>query len=100
MGGAVERPADLHAATEQILASGLDVGDDEVQSLGGAGRGLGEVLTEDDRGAGAGRRELDRAPVAAGGEVRVEPPAQAPVEPLRSEERRVGKECRSRWTPY
>ena len=22
------------------------------------------------------------------------------VEPLRSEERRVGKECRSRWSPY
>ena len=24
----------------------------------------------------------------------------APVEHLRSEERRVGKECRSRWSPY
>ena len=22
------------------------------------------------------------------------------IEPLRSEERRVGKECRSRWSPY
>ena len=25
---------------------------------------------------------------------------QLPVEPGRSEERRVGKECRSRWSPY
>ena len=25
---------------------------------------------------------------------------QAPEEPKRSEERRVGKECRSRWSPY
>ena len=24
----------------------------------------------------------------------------APIEPMRSEERRVGKECRSRWSPY
>src|SRR5690606_40826896 len=23
-----------------------------------------------------------------------------PIDPLRSEERRVGKECRSRWSPY
>ena len=28
--GAVERLADLHAATEQLLASSLDVGNDEV----------------------------------------------------------------------
>src|SRR3712207_9249155 len=36
---AVEGLADLHAATEQLPASGLDVGNDEVQPLGGAGRG-------------------------------------------------------------
>src|SRR5258706_8120446 len=28
------------------------------------------------------------------------PPAAKPREPARSEERRVGKECRSRWSPY
>ena len=27
-------------------------------------------------------------------------PTQAPKESSRSEERRVGKECRSRWSPY
>ena len=29
--------------------------------------------------------------------IRPEPPKESP---LRSEERRVGKECRSRWSPY
>ena len=28
------------------------------------------------------------------------PPADVTVKPVRSEERRVGKECRSRWSPY
>ena len=27
-------------------------------------------------------------------------PAYEPLDVLRSEERRVGKECRSRWSPY
>ena len=35
-------------------------------------------------------------PLADGGEGTV----QALTEGLRSEERRVGKECRSRWSPY
>ena len=30
----------------------------------------------------------------------VEPDIQIPVALIRSEERRVGKECRSRWSPY
>src|SRR5919112_5345522 len=80
--GAVERLADLHAATEQLLASSLDVGNDEVQSLGGARCRRGHVLAEDDRVLGARRRELDHAPVVTGGEVGVEPPAQTSVELL------------------
>src|ERR1022692_5283433 len=28
------------------------------------------------------------------------PPSPPPLDPARSEERRVGKECRSRWSPY
>ena len=28
------------------------------------------------------------------------PPPKPEVQPPRSEERRVGKECRSRWSPY
>src|SRR2546430_11518689 len=37
-------------------------------------------------------------PLAKGGDML--PETQAAVEPWRSEERRVGKECRSRWSPY
>src|SRR5580693_3951866 len=80
--GVVERLAHLHAASKQIVAGGLDVGDDQVQSLGAAGRRRGEVLAEDHRGAGARRRELDHAVVVAGGEVSVEPPTQAVVKAL------------------
>jgi hypothetical protein len=36
-GVVVEHFADLRAAIEQLFAGGLDVGDDQVQALGGAG---------------------------------------------------------------
>jgi hypothetical protein len=78
----MERRADRDAAIEQFLAGGVDVGNDQVQALGGAGRRRGDVLAEDDRGRRAGRRELDDAEVVAGGEVSVEPPAQLAVELL------------------
>jgi hypothetical protein len=37
MAGAMEDVADLNAATEQILAGSLDVGDDQIKPLGGSG---------------------------------------------------------------
>src|SRR5882724_11916521 len=80
--GAVEHLADLDAATEQLVAGGLDVGDDQVQSLGGAGCRRGHVLAEDDRGRGAKGSELDHAEVVTGGEVGIEPPTQADVKAL------------------
>ena len=46
--GTVEHFADLHTATDQFFAGCLDVGDDQVQALGGAGVGGGNVLAEDD----------------------------------------------------
>ena len=52
----------------------------------------------------AGGREIARLRVESvgGGDIRVpgEPAAAAGEEVYRSEERRVGKECRSRWSPY
>ena len=39
--------------------------------------------------------ERDQQEFKAGGEAHIERPKQP-----RSEERRVGKECRSRWSPY
>jgi hypothetical protein len=78
----VQHLADLDAATEQLVAGGLDVGDNQVQPLGGAGCRRGDVLAEDDRAPGAWRRELDHAKIVTGGEVGVEPPTQAAVKAL------------------
>ena len=52
-----------------------------------------------------GRREVHGAGAARGGRPAVarpwrKEPAERSVPLLRSEERRVGKECRSRWSPY
>src|SRR5207248_640119 len=82
--GVVEHPADLDAATEQLVAGGGDVGDDQVQALGGAGCRRGDILAEDDRASGARRRELDHAEVVTGGVVGVEPPPEPLVELLRA----------------
>src|SRR3712207_9145296 len=49
-------------------------------------------------GLATARDEGDRAVLARGEQVRVADPGE--VGQLRSEERRVGKECRSRWSPY
>ena len=86
----MEHLANLDAATEQFVAGGLDVGDDQVQALGGAGGRRGDVLTQDDRAPGARRRELHDAEVVAAGEVGVEPPPKPPVELLRAVDIRDG----------
>ena len=88
--GVVEHLADLDSATEQLVAGGLDVGDDQVQALGGAGCRRGDVLAEDDRAPGARRRELDHAQVVTAGEVGVEPPPELRVELLRAVDIRDG----------
>ena len=59
--GAVEHLADVDAAADELVASRLDVGGDQLQALGGAGRGRSDPVAEADRAAGAGRRELDYA---------------------------------------
>src|ERR1700720_276029 len=76
--------ADLDAATEQLGADGLDVGNDQVQALRGAGSSRGDVLAENDRAAGARRRELDHAEVVLVSVVGVEPPSELRVELLRA----------------
>ena len=45
-------------------------------------------------------RELGRTPIVVGDEVSVVGDLSGKPDTLRSEERRVGKECRSRWSPY
>src|SRR5258706_8782599 len=49
------------------------------------------------RGLRPGRR---RSPLRAGAALRPAAGSRARGAPERSEERRVGKECRSRWSPY
>ena len=61
----------------QFVAGSRDVGDDQVLALGRTGRGGREVGAELDRAAGARRRELDQAEAAGGGDVGVDPPAEA-----------------------
>src|SRR5271156_6901103 len=79
---AVKHFGDRDAEIEQRFAGGLDVGDDQVQALSGAGRRWSDVLAEDDRASRAGRGELDYAEVFAVVEVGVEPPAELGVELL------------------
>src|SRR6185312_9169495 len=78
----VERLTDRNAAAEQLVAGGLDVGDDEVEALRGAGRGRGDVPAEDHRSVGAGRGELDHAVIVGAGEIGIEPPAKLGVKLL------------------
>ena len=49
VGRAMERFADLDTATNQIVASGVDVGNDQIESLGGTRCRRGYVLAEDHR---------------------------------------------------
>ena len=58
------------------------------------GQSYSVSLTEDQSVGGVSAAPA-AAPVAAPA-----PAASAPKALLRSEERRVGKECRSRWSPY
>lgn len=61
---------------------GFDVGNDQIQSLRGAGRGRRNVLAEDDGGRRARRRELDPPIVVGAGEIGIQPPAETGVKLL------------------
>src|SRR5215467_8270338 len=76
--GVVKHLADLDASTKQLSAGGLDVVNDQVQALGGAGYGRGDILAEDDRTPGAWRCKLNHAEVFTVVEVSVEPPPELP----------------------
>ena len=86
----VEHLADLDTAGGELVARSLDVGDDQVEALGRAGRGRRDVRAELDRAPRAGRRELDDPEAVIEGEVGVEPPPEPPVELLRAVDIRDG----------
>src|ERR1700730_11763970 len=78
----VKHLANLDATIEQLFAGGLEVGDDQVHALGGAGRRRGDVPAEYNRAPGARRRELHHAKVFTIVEVGVQPPPELRVELL------------------
>jgi hypothetical protein len=80
----VEYLAYLGTARDELVARGLDVGDDQVQALCRPGCDRREAGTELDRAPRAGWCELDDPEAVIEGEVSVEPPPQIPVELLRA----------------
>src|SRR5262252_10634730 len=77
--GVMEHLADLDTATKQLFAGGLDVGNDQVQALGGTGFRRGDILAEDDRTPGTWRCKLNHAEIFPVVEVSVEPPPELPA---------------------
>jgi hypothetical protein len=78
----VEHLTNLGTLGEQPVADRLDVGDDQIQPPGRAGRGGGQVRPELDRAPGTSRCELDQAEPLTVDDVGVEPPAETSVERL------------------
>ena len=78
---AVEHLADLDAAAGEVFTGCVDVGDDQLQTLSGAGLGCGEAVPECDRASRVRGRELDR-PNVAESEVGIQPSSQALIEAL------------------
>jgi hypothetical protein len=44
----VKRTVDLYATTDQLLARSLDIGDNQIKTLGGAGRRRGNLGAKND----------------------------------------------------
>src|SRR5882757_10212513 len=98
---AVVTPERLWTSLDVVEATGSTNSDLSARAEQGAPEGA--VLIAEEQTAGRGR--LDRkwsAPARSGLFFSVLlRPGEATVAPVeRSEERRVGKECRSRWSPY
>ena len=70
---AMKGRADLHTTIEQFLARGLDVRDDQIESLGGAGGRRGDIRAENNRSSGSRWRELNHAETIIEGEIGVAP---------------------------
>ena len=111
------RQADLADVGGRVLAEGHPGGDDGGEGARGAGD-VAEPLDEQQGQPEGGRGQaqdghdpddLVGPPVAVerrddaqdgGGDDGQRDPDEGQLQLLRSEERRVGKECRSRWSPY
>src|SRR4051794_33307321 len=74
----VEHLADLQTAAGKLVAGRFDVGDDQVEAPGRAGRCRCDVRAELDRTGRPRRRELDDPEAVVQSEVSVEPPPRLP----------------------
>ena len=79
--GVVEHLTDGDAVADELGPGRLDIGDGQ-QVVGGAGRGGGDVRSEDDGAGRPGRRELHDPETVLADEVGVEAPPQRLVERL------------------
>ena len=84
LGAEVERLRDVDAAFDELGASLLDVGDDEMQALDTPGCRLADAGADRDRARGLRRRELHDTERVAGAVIDVQPKAGVLIELLGS----------------
>ena len=80
----VKHLADLGSLIEQLRATGLDVGNDQVEAVRRSWRRPGDLVAELDGTQRSGWRELDDPVPVVVREVRIEPPSESSVEILRA----------------
>ena len=99
-GSSVPTKEDAQAPDPMSLGAAMDRLARWSQSTGRASRsGQGKAAADKKPGRnGAGGQRAESAPANAASHSTTAQPDSAPL--TRSEERRVGKECRSRWSPY
>ena len=78
----MEHIADLGPPIDELGACGVDIGDDQVEAVGGSGFRLRDLGAELERAGRPGRRELHHAETIVEGEVGVEPPSETGIERL------------------
>src|SRR5712664_3582335 len=80
----MELLTDLDTAGNELFASSFDIGNDQVETLGGARRGRRYLHAELDRAPRAGRRELDDPESVVEWEICIEPPPKLCVKRFRA----------------
>ena len=80
----MEHLTDLDTAGNELFARSIDIGNDQVETLGRARRGRRYLRAELDRAPRAGRRELDDPESVVEWEICIEPPPKLCVKRFRA----------------
>src|SRR5262249_7096577 len=80
----MEDLTDLDIAGNELFASRFNIGNDQVETLGGARRGRRYLRAELDRAPRAGRRELDDPKSVVEWKIRIEPPPKFCIKRFRA----------------